>query len=347
MREGGATAIAAGEAHGMRALLAHQVPVQAHAFTWHDTGNPAALQQARLAYQEPNAPHILEKANEAIWFVGDEVIKFSDDKSFIFNRVKRAQELAGFVPPVTGATEHMYRYRKVQGQVMSEVATVPLFEKLLERAQAFWNSAHSAPRDATAFRSTCRRFYQDKTLERVQLFYKTCQRADGNESINGVAMPTLDSLLNRLDWAWLADGLPGRFHGDFHFENILWDQSTQSFTFLDWRQDFGGTLGVGDVYYDLAKLLHGLIVSHALIEAQHFSIEWGPKAIRYDLHRTQMLVECERRFAPWLQAHGYDRKKVWVLTALVYLNIAALHHHPYSLLLFALGKKMLHEELET
>ena len=37
--------------------------------------------------------------------------------------------------------------------------------------------------------------------------------------------------------------------------------------------------------------------------------------------RKQVLVECERHFGSWLEANGYDRKKVWVLTALVYLNI--------------------------
>jgi len=38
-------------------------------------------------------------------------------------------------------------------------------------------------------------------------------------------------------------------------------------------------------------------------------------------------------------------KKVRVLTALVYLNIAALHHSPYNQLLFALGKTMLSHEI--
>jgi hypothetical protein len=60
-----------------------------------------------------------------------------------------------------------------------------------------------------------------------------------------------------------------------------------------------------------------------------------------------MLVECERRFCQWLAAQGYESKKVWTLTALIYLNIAALHHDPYSLLLYSLGKAMLKKELET
>jgi hypothetical protein len=49
----------------------------------------------------------------------------------------------------------------------------------------------------------------------------------------------------------------------------------------------------------------------------------------------------------WLEAQGYDLKKVLVLTALIFLNIAALHHFPYSTLLYTLGKSMLKKELEV
>lgn len=78
-----------------------------------------------------------------------------------------------------------------------------------------------------------------------------------------------------------------------------------------------------------------------------YSVEWRPAEIVYDFHRKQILVECERRFGQWLVAQGYDIKKVWTLTALIYLNIAALHHDPYSLLLYSLGKAMLKKELES
>ena len=71
--------------------------------------------------------------------------------------------------------------------------------------------------------------------------------------------------------------------GDFHFENILWDAKEKKFTLLDWRQDFGGSLEIGDVYYDLAKLLHGLIVPHDSIVKNLFSIEWKDKEISFNL----------------------------------------------------------------
>lgn len=345
MEQGGEIAIQTGEVHGLRALLPQNI--KSHGFTWYDTGNPEALARAREIYQEPDAPNILEKANEAIWFVGDQVIKFSDDQKFIANRVKRVQKLQGFVPDVTGAQPHMYRYPKVDGKVLSEVVTLPLFERLLEHSKLFWKKKQLSVDAAKDFRGTCMRFYRDKTFERVELFYKNFSQHDGTESINGVAMPKLDTLLNAVDWVWLADGLPGRFHGDFHFENILWNASDERFTFLDWRQDFGGDLSTGDIYYDFAKLLHGLIISHELIAGDFYSVDWQADAINYDFHRKQILVECERRFGEWLEIEGYDKKKVWVLTALIYLNIAALHHHPYSLLLLALGKTMLRNELEN
>ena len=50
-------------------------------FTWRN------LEFFVLSYKTENQPNILEKSNEAIWFVGDKVIKFSADTEFISNRV--------------------------------------------------------------------------------------------------------------------------------------------------------------------------------------------------------------------------------------------------------------------
>ena len=71
----------------------------------------------------------------------------------------------------------------------------------------------------------------------------------------------------------------------------------------------------------------------------------GPGGVRFELLRKQSLVDCEAVLDEFLQAQGYDRKRVQMLTALIYLNIAALHHHPYSLLLYYLGRSMLADQL--
>lgn len=345
MLDGGRTAINAGEAHGLRSLL-NRNRVLAYQRTWHDMGNLEALARTRRVYQESDAPTILEKANEAIWFIDDQVIKFSNDEAFIENRVIRSREMRGFVPSVSGFKPHMYRYRKESGKIFSKVVTMPLFNRLLLYSETFWTQASLDASSLQCFQARCLNFYREKTFDRVSQFFKTASKSDGTESINGAAMPTLEYLLNSVDWAWLADGLPVRFHGDFHFENILWNEHEERFIFLDWRQDFGGDLSVGDIYYDFAKLMHGLIVSHEIISENQYSIDWWRDRIEFDLKRRQILVHCERFFENWLSIRGYEAKKVKILTALIYLNIAVLHHHPYSLLLFALGKSILREQLD-
>lgn len=343
MEDGGPAAVAAGEAWGLRALL--PLGIEARRFDWHDTGTPQGLKESRLAYAEPGAPNILEKPDEAIWFVGGNVIKFSNDEKFISSRVARSRELKGYVPEVTGSTAHMYRYPRAEGTVLSECATLPLFRDLLAHSSGFWEIRGLSKAGRDAFENACMVFYKDKTLQRVELFYKNFSRADGTEPINGKPMPRLTDLLTAVDWNWLANGLPGRFHGDFHFENILWSKTDRRFTFLDWRQDFGGSLNIGDVYYDLAKLLHGLIICHELIVRDHYSVQWSDGEIRFSFERKPVLEACENLYYGWLKDNGHDAAKVRVLTALIYLNIAALHHHPYGLLLYALGKSMLNDEL--
>lgn len=343
MEQGGDLAAQRGESYGMENLV--DKGISAYRFAWYDTGNLEMLSKARDALRKPDAPNILDKPNEAIWFVNGTVIKFSADSKFIRNRVKRSELLGDYCPQVISGGEHIYQYKEVKGRVVSDEVNLPLFRQLLEHSMGFWKIVKLTPEAQQKFQQACLRFYRDKTQERVQLFYERYKRSDGAEPINGEPMPTLRELLDSINWDWMSEGLPGRFHGDFHFENILYSQENNRFTFLDWRQDFGGSLEVGDIYYDFAKLNHGLIISHELIAKELFSVQWQGDEIYYDFHRKQVLVECERVLGEWLAREAYDTKKVRVLTALVYLNIAGLHHYPYCLLLYLLGKRMLAESL--
>jgi len=83
-----------------------------------------------------------------------------------------------------------------------------------------------------------------------------------------------------------------------------------------------------------------------LIAKNQYQVRWREDLIEYDLHRKQILVECEAYLEEWCKENGFSWHKVRVITALIYLNIAALHHHPYCELLYALGKRMLKSEME-
>lgn len=344
MERGGDEAIRAGEAYGLRNLLG--VGIEAQKFTWFDTGVKVELEATRKRFEIPDAPNILEKPNEAIWFLDNRVIKFSDDAKFISDRVKRSKILSGFVPKITGNTTHMYCYDYVQGDVLSKCISIALFDKLLVFSKQFWITNDLGCEKQKEFQAQCMDFYKKKTYERVELFYKNFAKYDNADIINGMHYPSLLEIMNSIDWDYVSDGLPGQFHGDYHFENIIYDKEQDHFEFLDWRQSFGSFLDIGDIYYDFAKLNHGLIICHELIAKDLFHAEWKDNEITYSFLRKQSLVECERYFYRWLETNGYDVKKVRIMTALIFLNICALHDCPYALLLYGLGKQMLCEELK-
>lgn len=329
-----------GESFGLRALIDKGIePIK---FTWFDTGNLEALKQTREYFKCDIDANILEKEDEAIWFVNDKVIKFSIDETFIANRVQRAKSIKNFIPEIQDSTKHMYTYKKVKGEVFSKNPSISTFRYYLDWMESFWEKKNLDKKEKENFKNICDDFYKEKTYKRVKQYFTTFEQIDSEEIINGEKIPKIFDLLDKVDWDYVADAIPVRFHGDLHFENILINDGEKSpFTLLDWRQDFGGCMDYGDIYYDFGKLNHGIIMSHELVDQNLFKVDHKLNTIHFDFLRKQNLVECEIYFKQWIEEKGYDYKKVRLMTALIFLNIAALHHYPYSMLLFYLGKSML------
>lgn len=343
MEAGGDEAILQGESFGLRILI--DKGMEGKKFTWFDIGVTVELEATRKRFVNPGGPNILEKANEAIWFLDNRVIKFSDDTKFISDRVKRSKILKGFVPVVTGNTTHMYCYDYAEGDVLSKCISKPLFKKLLDFSKIFWVEKTLDGQEKKNFLLSCNIFYKKKTYDRLKQFYDTFSKQDNARMINEVEYPTLAEILEKVDWDYISDGLPGQFHGDYHFENIIYNKNEDEFKFLDWRQNFEKSLDIGDIYYDFAKLNHGMIICHELIAKDMFKAEWEGEKITFDFARKQSLVECEQYFYKWLNTNGYDVKKVKIMTALIFLNICALHDDPYVFLLYGVGKQMLYDSI--
>ena len=132
MHTGGVLAINQGEAYGMKSILESN-NITANAFTWFDAGNIESIKVTREVYAEKGKPNILEKKNEAIWFIKNNVIKFSADIDFISNRIKRAKELKGFVPNINAYKTNMYCYEKINGEVLSNIINPAIFELFLKK----------------------------------------------------------------------------------------------------------------------------------------------------------------------------------------------------------------------
>jgi hypothetical protein len=140
-----------------------------------------------------------------------------------------------------------------------------------------------------------------------------------------------------IDWQWLTDNEYSYYHGDFVLDNIL--KTDLSYCLLDWRQNFGGLLQAGDKHYDLAKLNHNLVVNHDIVNKDLFTIDIDEAGnIHCDILRKDNLVACQEVLHDFLQQHGYDLKKIKILTALIWLNMSPLHHQPFNLFLYYYGK---------
>ena len=312
---------------------------------WYDVGD---IDDLKRAQKEISDFDNLPKEDEFIYFNNERVIKFFIQKELSEKRVKRAKILDGFVPKVIKTKDNFYTYEYVQGELFSK--KIDLYKNLnsfLEYCRSeFWIKKKLNAKEKEHFKKVCLQFYYDKTLERINDFYQNHDIIDSEEIINDYKTGTLNHLITQIDWDTLSSGVATRMHGDFHFENIIFTNNGK-YQFIDWRQDFGGILDYGDMYYDLAKLYHGIIVDHGAIRNNMFSISLSDtgKIVDYEIYRKQTSYDCENIFLNFLDKNKISVNKVKTLTALIYLNIATLHHQPYSIFLYYLGKNMLSKVL--
>lgn len=310
--------------------------------SWQDIGNVVALQKTRHEAGRP--AEVLYKVNEAVFIFDTFVIKFFADAQVVLNRAERGKLLKGFVPRLEGVRGNFYRYSYVQGESYPDVVQPPDIKKFLNWLQKdFWGKPVQAVDDKT-FREVSRVFYEDKTKARIEKFFAQNALKDSTHVINGEQVPTLKSMLAKVDFEELSGGIQSRFHGDLVLDNVI--RTKDGYCLIDWRQDFGGLLTSGDRYYDLAKMHHNFTVNHHIINQNLFSVVVDGKRVVYNIMRPHALVESEKIFFDFLREKGYDARRVELLTAIIWLNMAPLHHNPFNLFLYYFGKLHLWHALQ-
>lgn len=321
--------------------------VRAHKFDWFDIGTIDALEKTKHHFDADNDCTILDKSDEAIWFLASKVYKFSIDKKFIANRIKRSDYLRGFVPDLIDRSEHIYSYSFVNGHVLSRVVSSNILKHLFKFMESFWEKKSLSINDHENFKKTCFSFYKDKTYERIEKFISSVDSDENYYVINNDKIGSIYDLLDKVDWENLSCGLASRFHGDLHFENIIYDEKSNNFKLLDWRQDFGGLTEYGDMYYDLAKIYHGILVSHPIVEQDRYKIEINNHGgVYFSIDRQPWYEEVIGSFSKYVEKN-YNLNKVKILTALIFLNIAPLHHYSYNKFLYSIGKFLLHQTIKS
>lgn len=326
-----------GESFGLKMLS----PLSAiKVSNWYDTGNLSSIATAKQAFKMHDV-NLLEKEDEGIYFQNKTVTKFHVSEDFISQRVERLKYLhETLFPKIVKTSKNAYSYQLIEADVLSRVIDLDLVEKLLNQMQdKMWMASKKT--FSSNEKNALVRFYKNKTQERIEHYLTRFESVDRSVRINCLECPPAHKLLDRLDWENLiSKSKLGKFHGDFHAENIL--VNTEGFKLIDWRQNFGELgLEYGDVYYDLAKFLHGLIVSHDEVNKENFSVNKTNTEVLIDISQKMRNIEAIDYFKNWCGQHNYSFSHVEFITSLIYLNIAGLHEHPYSEFLFYLGKYLL------
>ena len=308
-------------------------------FEWHDIGNLDSLTEARKSISDEF--DLLDKVDESIFIFEDSVIKFFYDKKTCKNRIERANILKGKVPEIISSGNNFYKYKFAQGELFSRVANIINFNHLLEWSKDnLWNRCGNV---SPEFYEICKDFYFNKTMKRLEKFHKDNNLEDIPHIINGVKVPTIKEMFSKINQKWLCYVDPYHFHGDFILDNMLIDGD--KITLLDWRQDFGGHLEWGDMYYDLGKLNHNLIINHDIVHKEQFSVEYDNDKITVDIMRKQHLVDCQEVLNNFAKYYDYDLKKIKILSSIIWLNMSPLHDKKFGLFLYYFGKYNLWKEI--
>ena len=88
-----------------------------------------------------------------------------------------------------------------------------------------------------------------------------------------------------------------------------------------------------------------LIFNHFLVESGNFTINEKNKVINCDILVSKNLLDCRDVLHKFIVDKGYDLKKVKILTAIIWINMAPLHEYPLNKFLFNFGKYNLFREI--
>ena len=307
---------------------------------WLDTGNLDDLNRTKLYFNDN--PLSLYKETDEITYKENRFIKFNPDKNNINNKSKRANVLSKLIPSDFKSTNHFISYKWEDGDTLYQLDNLNLYKKFL----GFLNSTIDNSLKLDLSEDIFQKFYLDKTNTRKQRFINKYGEKYINEplTINGKQYPSLKTLLKnnlKLD-KFTHSKCYSSFHGDLQFDNILYNESKDKFTYIDWRESFGGNTSGGDIYYDLAKLYGGILIPYNLMKKPNsVKLSEGETIINYNHDVPVNLQKFKTYFEKWINNSKYDLDKIKLITAIIFLNMSPLHDESFGKMLWVRSIEML------
>lgn len=279
---------------------------------------------------------------EEITYVGSKfIIKWWKDPSIANQKYTKTLLTSELYPnDITYAGQFLY-YTKVAGNTLYTASDVESkFPKLLT-----WLNNDVWSRTSDDISASAMAFYKTKSLDRINLFLKNNPELAHPHLVDGVRVNNYTDYLGNIDWDYLAtSSIASHIHGDLQFDNIIVD-ADDKFFLIDWRHAFADQTVIGDLYYDLAKLLGGLIIQYSEIKANNFdvSITDDGSQVSLSVPTTALISKYKYQLQHFASTHDLDFNKIQLMVPIIFWNMSPLHHPPFDLFLWYLGLKLFAE----
>lgn len=300
---------------------------------WLDFGTYEKWQELSVELPEISFP----KPDELFYHDNGKIVKYFTKEEHATRRWARAGKNSQCMPGNVQAVGNFLIHDYAVGDIVYNQYTPNVYRAMLDWCETkLWVAPFDL--DEKNIYSSCRNFYYDKTMDRVdQLRIKYSDWSECTE-VNGYPVENIDTYLSKIDWKWLCTSTEWRFiHGDLHFDNTIYDAATQQFTAIDWRTDFAGNI-YGDLYYDLAKMLGGLWLSYKAVKQDLIGYEEVNDRCTISVPSIDNAEVYQEILKAWVIKQGLDWQKVITLVPIIYLNMSPLHEAPFDKFLVALSQ---------
>jgi len=308
---------------------------------WLDTGNLDDLNRTKEYFDDE--PLSLSKTTGEITYKTNKFIKFHPDKNIIKNKAERACILDQLIPSNFNPTDNFISYDWEKGSTLYTFNSHHLYIDFLKILKTNIDKSIMYIGSEELFKE----FYGIKTGKRVQAFTDRFGLNYLNQSfiINNKHYDRLYNIYNKISIEeFYNDPMYSLFHGDLQFDNIVFNPTEQKFTYIDWRESFGGSTKGGDIYYDLAKLYGGSIIPYNLMKDENFiTLIEGSTIVSYSYSVSEELNEFRKYYEKWIIENGFNLNKVKLITGLIFLNMSPLHDEKFAKMLWFKSIEILSE----
>lgn len=200
-------------------------------------------------------------------------------------------------------------------------------------------------------------FYAGKIDERIEEFHN--QLGEGcrylitdDLTINGLQCQGFhkikDKLYERIEELYSEDDFCV-VHGDFCFNNLLYDVSHRVIRLIDPRGSFGNKYKglYGDIKYDLAKLLHSAVGGYDYLVNNLYNVDFNGHEIDYRILKKGSNTIIADRAKQVVTNLGFSVKDIMLIVGTLFLTMPPLHNDSASRqkVMYIHGIKLINENL--